>query len=129
MIAGTANYPDWHLLYAANVVGNLLDPNNTGEVWSKPVRKVMSIENGWLMGGSLEEEEEKASCNEASLLGWHRGCFGLKSYIRYYSEIKDSHQLERYIISNRYEWLKDGFNNYGDLTFRADGTILHTLAP
>ena len=30
MIVGTKDYPDSYLLYAANLVGNLLDPDHTG---------------------------------------------------------------------------------------------------
>jgi len=42
VVAGTELYPEANLHYAANVVGSLLDPDNTGKVKDEDIRREMS---------------------------------------------------------------------------------------
>ena len=78
VVAGTRLYPDEQILYASNVVANLLDPHNSSEAWSGDVRKAMSAAgfNGLMLGGGGTRYDEEA-CYSIST-SWK--CYGLKTY-------------------------------------------------
>jgi len=57
VLAGTTKFPDSNLLYGANVVANLLDPNENGKPDNEAIRKSFSAYNGWMLGGSVNADE------------------------------------------------------------------------
>ena len=87
VIAGTSGSHDIDLNYAANVVGDLLDPNSEGEAWDEDVRKAMSASHGWMIGMGVGQIEEAEACVNLISEVWPLGCFGLKTYIVAYTSM------------------------------------------
>jgi len=59
--------PDSHLLYAANVAAEFLDPEGTGKPKNDRIRGAFSSNSGMLLGGGLTKEDEDKVCHDIKL--------------------------------------------------------------
>jgi hypothetical protein len=59
MIVGTPDYPNENMLYAANIVANILDPGNNGfiDVAKKYLRTAINNESGYILAGTKTVKE------------------------------------------------------------------------
>jgi hypothetical protein len=64
VIGGTSTYPDANLLFTANVVANLLDPDNTGRPKNEAIRAKFAIASGkHILGGGSTADDEANACD------------------------------------------------------------------